>query len=328
MSEAALFRLPERPLRLAFFGTPDIAATVLSALIEAGQDELCMVISQPDRPKGRGKKLSPTPVHAVAEAHGLPLLQPSKLRDGALAAELRAQAIDLAVVIAYGRILPVGLFTAPRFDSVNLHTSLLPRHRGAAPIQHAILAGDQETGVSLMQISEGMDEGDVLLQSRLRLSGVETGGSLFEALATLSAELIVEGLTRAKREGLQIRPQDPALATHAPMLKKADGALDLRRPAAELERQLRAFNPWPGSFIARPEGPLRVTQAAVVDSPPGPAPGTILSCERRLLLQTGAGALDVLELQPAGKKPMPAAAFLNGAGRELSAGVSIGVDGD
>ncbi|MCA9550797.1 MAG: methionyl-tRNA formyltransferase [Myxococcales bacterium] len=311
-------QLPQRRLRLAFFGTPDIAKTVLAALLDAGEDDVVLVVSQPDRPKGRGKKLEPTPVKALAEARGIPVTQPTKLRDGALAAQLKALEVDLAIVVAYGRILPVDLFEAPTFHTWNVHASLLPRHRGASPIQHAILTGDAETGVTLMQLSEGMDEGAMLHTRAVPLDGTETTESLTEALAKLGGEALVEGLALAKAEGLEVTPQDEARVTYAPLIDKSAGALDFTRPAAELERRIRAFFPWPGCFVPLSDGPLKILAAQVVGGS-GAAPGT-LTALKPLTVETGEGALVITQLQPPGKKPMDAAAYLNGAGRGLVVG--------
>lgn len=311
--------LPNRRLRLAYFGTPDIAKTVLAALLDAGQDDVVLVVSQPDRPKGRGKKLEPTPVKALAEARGLPVTQPTKLKDGALAAQLRALEVDLAIVVAYGRILPKDTFEAPAAHTWNVHASLLPRHRGASPIQHAILAGDAETGVTLMQLSEGLDEGAMLYARSLPLDGTETSETLTEALAKLGGEALVAGLALAKTEGLEVTPQDEARVTYAGLIDKAEGALDFTRPAAELERRIRAFHPWPGGFVPMPDGPLKILAATVGPDVPDARPGT-LTALKPLTVQTGAGTLVITQLQPPGKRPMDAAAFLNGAGRGLTVG--------
>lgn len=321
---SALWTLPSRRLRLAFFGTPDIAAACLKALIDADEDDLVWVLSQPDRPKGRSKKLEPTPVKAVAESAGLPVLQPSRLKDGGIAAKLLASKLDLAIVVAYGRIMPKALFTAPQQGSLNLHASLLPRHRGAAPIQEAILAGDAETGVTLMQISEGLDEGDWLLKRSLPIHPDDTGSTLTERLTELGAQTLVEGLRLAKAGGLPVTPQDPALATYAPMRKKADGELDFHRDASALKRQIQAFEPWPGSFVSTPNGPLRVLAAEVVPGDPSLASGCLLQLGPDLVVNCSRDALRLLKLQPAGKRAMDAKAFLNGAGRALQLGETLG----
>ena len=305
------FELPDRRLRLAFFGTPDIAATCLEALLEAEADDVALVVCQPDRPKGRGRSTVVPPVKARGLQAGLPVLQPRKLKDGALAQRLREEAIDLGIVVAYGRILPADLFTAPAFDTLNVHASLLPRHRGASPIQHAILAGDAQTGVTLMKLSEGMDEGPMLLQRSLPV-GRTTGGELFEAVAALGAKTLVEGLALAKREGLEVVPQDHTQATYAGLLKKEDGLLDLAQPATVLARRIRAFDPWPGSVLQTPDGPLKVWAAHAEPSEGAAQPGIYLGQGR---ISCGEGALALREVQPPGKRRMPIDDFLRGRGR-------------
>ena len=318
-------QLPDRRLKLAFFGTPGLAATHLRALLDAGDDDVALVVSQPDRPKGRGRGLQPTPVKAVAEAAGVEVVQPKKLKDGKLATRLRAEGFDLAVVVAYGRILPKDLFEAPRFGAWNVHGSILPRHRGAAPIQHAVLEGDAEAGVTLMLLSEGMDEGDMLLVRSTPVGPDETSGELFGRLAALGARALVEGLRLAKAEGLERRPQDPAAATYAPMLKKSDGRLDLARPAEVLARRVRGLHPWPGAFLETEKGPLKVHRARAVPlTEAGAEPGTVASTEGgRLVVATGDGGLELLEVQAPGKKVMGAGDFLRGSGRGLEPGAQL-----
>ena len=281
------------------------------------------MISQPDRPKGRGKKLEPTPVKALALDHGLTVEQPKKLRDGTVAARLRELEIDLAIVVAYGRILPPAVFEAPRFHTWNVHASLLPHLRGASPIQHAILGGDAETGVTLMQLSEAMDEGDMLLKQTVPILPTDTGGTLTDKLATIGAKLAVDGIAIAKSEGLRVTPQDHAAATYAGLLEKRDGVLDFARSAAELDRQIRAFDPWPGTFITTSSGqPLKIRKAAPVAAPTADrvAPGEIIQLQPSLLVGTKDGALEIAELQPPGKRSMSAGDFLRGAGRRLAIG--------
>lgn len=313
-------KLPDTRLRIAFFGTPDIARVMLEHLLDADQDDVVLVISQPDRPKGRGKKLEPTPVKALAESRGLPVTQPTKLRDGALTQRLKDLGVQLGIVVAYGRLLPNDLFQAPTFDTWNVHASLLPRHRGASPIQHAILAGDTETGATLMMLSEAMDEGHMLLKATRPLDGTETGGSLTEDLGPLGGALLVDGLRRAKAEGLTVTPQDHGAATYAPLIDKQAGALDFSQPAVELERRIRAFQPWPTCFVPGPQGPLKVLQATVGMGEAGATPGTVLATKPSLVVQCGEGSLTIDQVQPPGKRPMDSAAYLNGAGRQIQIG--------
>lgn len=295
---------------------------MLERLLDEGEDEVVLVVCQPDRPKGRGKKLEAPPVKALAEARGIPVVQPKKLRDGALAARLVEERIDLAIVVAYGRILPTDVFEAPTFDTWNVHASLLPRHRGASPIQHAILVGDDRTGVTLMKLSEGMDEGDMLHVRSLAIGDRTTAGVLFEQLAALGADALVEGLRLAKTDGLTVTPQPEDGVTYASMIDKKAGALDFAaEDAAALARRVRAFDPWPGTFVRDAKGqPLKITSARPVEGD-GP-PGTILSLEP-LVVATRSGGLEVDELQPPGKNRMPARAYLNGAGRHLTVGAPL-----
>ncbi|MEL7368236.1 MAG: methionyl-tRNA formyltransferase [Myxococcota bacterium] len=314
--------LPDRRLRLAFFGTPEIAKTVLDGLIEAGTDDIALVISQPDRPKGRGKKLEPTPVKALAEQNGLLVEQPRKLRDGALAERLRALEIDLAIVVAYGRILPVDVFEAPHHDTWNVHASLLPHLRGASPIQHAILEGHEETGVTLMRLSEGMDEGDMLLKKSLRISANDTSGRLTERLAKLGATAAIEGIALAKTSGLTVEPQPHDEATYAGMLEKKDGQLDFTNSAAAIDRRVRAFDPWPGTFVLNKQGqPIKIRRVSKVDTQPRSdvKPGCIVSIDP-LWVQTGDNIIAIEEIQPPGKRAMSSSDFIRGAGRSLKAG--------
>jgi methionyl-tRNA formyltransferase len=290
-----------------------------------------LVVCQPDRPKGRGKALEAPPVKSAAIAHGIEVLQPLKLKDGVLAERMKQADLDLAIVVAYGRILPRDIFGAPRFGTWNVHASLLPRHRGASPIQHAILAGDTETGVTLMELTEGLDEGPMLARRSLPLTGEETGGSLTEALARLGAGLLVEELLRAKRSGLEATPQGASAATYAPLLEKADGRVDFNLPAAVIARRVRALSPWPSAFVLLSHGqPLKILRAkarpgdlgssAERGARPSPKPGRVVALAPELALETADGVLDVIELQPPGKKPMTAAEWLRGAGRALKPG--------
>ena len=295
--------------------------------MRADADDIVLVISQPDRPKGRGKKLEPTPVKALALEHGLTIEQPRKLRDGAVAKRLKALQIDLAIVVAYGRILPKDVFEAPAFNTWNVHASLLPKLRGASPIQHTILNGDTETGVTLMLLSEAMDEGDMLLKRTIAIEPTDTGGSLATRLADVGASTAVEGLRLAKTEGLAATPQDHGRATYARLLEKRDGELDFSRASAELDRQVRAFDPWPGTFVSTPNGaPLKIRGVRPAEAPPSAAdrlPGQVVETQPRFLIRTGDGVLEITNIQPPGKRALTAADFLRGAGRTLKAGTYL-----
>lgn len=296
---------------------------MLARVLSENADDVVLVVCQPDRPQGRGRRVGPPAVKTVAEAHRLEITQPTRLKDGVLAARLAALEIDLGVVVAYGRILPPAVFEAPAFQTWNVHASVLPHLRGAAPIQHAILRGDPETGVTLMRLSEGMDEGDALLIRRIPLDGRETGGTLTHRLAALGAEALVEGLALAKAGGLPVVPQNHPAATYAPRIQKADGVLDFRQPAETLERRIRAFSPWPGTTASSPgQSPLKILAAHATAAAPITEPGCIAALDP-LTVQTGAGQLVLTQLQPPGKRPMDAAAFLRGAGRSLRIGEAL-----
>jgi methionyl-tRNA formyltransferase len=313
--------LPDRRLRLAYFGTPEIARSVLQALLDADDDDVVLVVSQPDRPKGRGKQLEPTPTKQLAEARGIPVVQPEKMRDGVLTQRLLADRIDLAIVAAFGRILPADMLEAPPYGCWNVHASLLPRFRGASPIQHAILEGDAETGVTLMKMSLGLDEGPMLKVARLPLDGHETTRTLTEKLAALGGQLTVEALREAKKTGLEVVIQDHAAHTLAPIIHKEAGKLDLRAPAKVLERRIRGLDPWPGTWITLDGGEvLKVLTASVGPGSPDARPGQVIQLGATLDVQTGDGALCLEIVQPAGKKPMPTADYLRGAGRALVRG--------
>ncbi|MDX1576672.1 MAG: methionyl-tRNA formyltransferase [Kiloniellales bacterium] len=296
-------------LRLAFLGTPDFAVPSLTALAEAGHDIAC-VYSQPPRPAGRGHKERPSPVQQLAEAHGWPLRTPASLKAPEAQAAFSDLALDAAVVAAYGLILPKAILDAPRLGCLNVHASLLPRWRGAAPIQRAILAGDAQTGVTIMQMDEGLDTGAILLQRAVPIGPQTTAATLHDELAVLGAALVVEALAGLAAGTLAGRPQDEALATYADKLGRDDGRLDWRRPAADLARQVRALTPWPGAFAELPGGGrLKVLAAEAVDG--HGAPGAML--DNAPTVACGDGALRLIEVQKAGKAPMEGAVFLRGS---------------
>lgn len=309
------------PLRIVFMGTPDFAAASLQALLD-GPDKVVAVVSQPDRPKGRGKKLSPPPVKTLAEAHGLPVLQPLKIRTEAFRDELLAFRPDLLVVTAYGRILPPSLLRLAPLGAINVHGSLLPRHRGAAPIQWAIINGDREVGVTIIQMDEGMDTGDILMAASTTADPDETAGSLFVKLAELGGRTLLSALERLKAGDLPPTPQDHSLATSAPMLKKEDGILDWSLSADRLHCLIRGLDPWPAASC-RIDGlrcNLFAPEVLHKDSPA--TPGTLVHAGRDgLLIATGHNLLLIREIQPEGKKRMPVSSFL--CGHSLAAGILL-----
>ncbi len=301
-------------LRLAFMGSPAFAVPALRALHVAGH-EIAAVYSQPPRPAGRGQALTPCPVHAAADALGLSVRTPARLRrDPAAQSEFAALGLDAAVVAAYGLILPPAMLTAPRRGCLNIHASLLPRWRGAGPIQAAVLAGDVETGVTIMPMDAGLDTGDMLLREAVPIGPRTTAAGLHDALSAMGARLILRALDEAPPPVLQ--PE--AGATYAPKLTRDDGRLDWTRSAAELDRQVRALNPWPGTWTVLDGETLKVHDA-MPEAGEGP-PGTVL--DDQLLVTCGEGALRLLRVQRPGRAPMAAEALLRGlpvpAGSQLA----------
>ena len=294
--------------RLAFMGTPDFAVPTLTALIEAGH-EIAAVYTQPPRAAGRGKRPRPSPVQIVAESHGVEVRTPARLKDAAAQAAFAALDLDAAVVVAYGLILPPPILAAPRLGCLNLHGSLLPRWRGAAPIQRAIMAGDRETGVAVMQMDAGLDTGPVLLEERVAIGPKTTAGELHDALARLGAPLMVEALAGLADGRLMPRPQGESGVTYADKIEKSEACIDWSRPAAALDCQIRGLSPFPGAWFAHDDARIKVLLAEPLADAAGPA-GTVL--DDRLTVACGAGALRLLELQRAGKAPMPAEALLRG----------------
>ena len=277
------------------------------------------VYCQPDKPKGRGKKVFSPPVKQLAEERGVPVSQPLKLKDGVVAAQLTEDNIDLALVVAYGRILPPAVFEAPTLDTWNVHASLLPKYRGASPIQHAILEGEIVTGVTLMQLRAGLDEGPMLLKKTLAIDPKDTAGTLTERLAQLGSSAVVEGLERAKTEGLEVVEQNGDEATFAPLIQKADGELRFEEAATHLALRVRGFDPWPGTYVQSKEGPIKVLSVQVFPTNEKGEPGTIHSLDP-LRIWTGDGALEITRLQAPGRKPIMSADYVRGAGRHLKVG--------
>ena len=308
-------------MRLIFAGTPAFAAAALAALADAGH-EICLVLTQPDRPAGRGMKLTPSAVKQAAQARGLPLYQPTSLKSAEAQDALRAVAAEVMVVAAYGLILPQAVLDIPRRGCLNIHASLLPRWRGAAPIQRAILAGDELTGITIMQMDAGLDTGAMLLKTTVPIRDDDTAGSLHDTLARAGAASIVEALARLD----QLRPQaqDDALATYAAKLTKEEARLDWSRPAADLARAVRAYNPVPGAHTSLDGQMVKIWRATAQGSnPPGTAPGEVLAAdEHGIVVACGEGALRIAELQLAGGKRMDAAALAGG--RALLPGKVLG----
>jgi methionyl-tRNA formyltransferase len=295
-------------MKLVFMGTPDFSVPILESLIEAGHQVVC-VYSQPPRPAGRGHKEQLSPVHAFARERGIPVRTPKSLKGSEAQAEFAALEADVAVVAAYGLILPQAVLDAPRLGCLNVHASLLPRWRGAAPIQRAILAGDAETGVTIMQMDAGLDTGAMLLKESILLAPDTTAPWLHDMLAAMGARMIVEALSRLEdEEPLPATPQPKDGVTYAHKLAKEEGLLDWHRNAVELDRKVRALNPWPGVWFEMAGERIKVIESAVV---PGRAhPGTVL--DDQLTVACGKFALRLLKVQRAGKAAMTAAEMLRG----------------
>jgi methionyl-tRNA formyltransferase len=306
-------------MRLIFAGTPEFAASALRALIPTGHD-IALVLTQPDRPAGRGMQLKPSAVKSLALEHGLAVAQPLSLKDEAVQASLRAVGADLMVVAAYGLILPQAVLDIPRLGCLNIHASLLPRWRGAAPIQRAIEAGDAETGITIMVMDEGLDTGPMLLKESVPIGPATTAGALHDALAAVGARLVVQAVEGLRSGVLVPAPQPAQGVTYAKKVEKHEARLDWRAPAALLERRVRAFNPVPGAWFEARGERIRVLRAEVPAGVSGGAPGAVL--DERLTVACAGGTLRLLEVQRAGKAPVAAEAFLRGfpipAGTELA----------
>ena len=294
-------------------GSPDFALPSLSALAAARNYQVVGVVTQPDRASGRGRELKSLPVKKLALELNLPILQPEKLRGTEVLQKFQAWKPEMIVVAAFGQILPKELLDLPRYGCINVHASLLPRWRGAAPINAAILAGDKETGVTIMQMDVGLDTGPMLAKRSIRLKPDDTTGSALQALSTLGANLLIKTLPDYISGKLIAVPQPAEGATYAPMLKKEEGLLDFTRPAVELERRVRAMYPWPGAWFEWMGNPLKVMRASVVSGEKGLVSGSRFTVEGRPAVQSAEGVLILDEVQPAGKKVMSGRSFLAGA---------------
>ena len=309
-------------MKLAFMGTPDFSVPVLAEIVAAGH-EVVAVYSQPPRKAGRGMAEQPSPVHRFAEEHGIPVFTPVSLKGEAEQQAFASLDLDVAVVVAYGLILPKPVLEAPRLGCLNLHASLLPRWRGAAPIQRAIMAGDAETGVMVMQMEEGLDTGPVLLAERVRIAADETAGSLHDRLSHIGASLMVRALAALSRGGLEATPQAEEGVTYARKIEKAEARIDWRRPASELDCHIRGLTPSPGAFfeIARGKEAVRVKILRAKPVAKSGEPGKVLDAGDSIVVACGEGALEIADLQRAGKSPVGAREFLRGF--PLSAGESV-----
>jgi methionyl-tRNA formyltransferase len=310
-------------VRIVFAGTPDFAATALKALLEADYN-LVGVYSQPDRPAGRGRKLMPSPVKQVALDAGIPVFQPVSLKPEDAQQELAALKPDVMIVAAYGLILPKAVLDIPTHGCLNIHASLLPRWRGAAPIQRAIAAGDAETGITIMQMDEGLDTGDMLLKTSTPIHADDTGGSLHDRLADMGGKAIVEALVQLANSELAPEPQNDADANYAHKLSKEEGHIDWSCSALEIERRIRAFNPWPGTFTDLGEQRIRLHQASALDQSSDKLPGTVISREREgVEVACGTGTLKVTSVQLPGSKAQSISDLINGGKQVLLPGQEL-----
>ncbi|MBG5884842.1 methionyl-tRNA formyltransferase [Providencia alcalifaciens] len=299
------------PLRIIFAGTPDFAAKHLAALLETNHN-VVGVLTRHDKPAGRGKKLTPSPVKILAEEHGIPVFQPVTLRDPDNQQWIKDQNADLMIVVAYGLILPQAVLDIPRLGCLNVHGSLLPRWRGAAPIQRSIWAGDNETGVTIMQMDAGLDTGDMLYKATCPITAEDTSATLYEKLAMTGPKALIHTVDLLSSGHCSPEKQDDSLANYAEKLSKDEARIDWQLPAEHIERCIRAFNPWPMSYFMVQEQLIKVWQAEVIAQAHNRRPGTIISADKKgISVATGNGVLNITQLQPPGKKAMSAQDILN-----------------
>jgi methionyl-tRNA formyltransferase len=310
-------------MRLVFMGTPDFASASLEALLRSN-DSVIGIVTQPDRPKGRGQILTPSPVKLLAQRAQIPLLQPLKMKDPEFLHALAEWKPDMIAVAAFGRILPAAILTLPSLGCINVHGSLLPKYRGAAPIQWAIINGETETGITTMLMDEGMDTGAILLQEAISIAANETSGTLAPRLAELGGKLLVETITQLKAGTLVPRPQDTSQATLAPLLKKEDGEIDWTLPATALASRVRGLSPWPGAYTTVGGGDRwAIWQASALPGRVTKPPGTVITVTTDALhVTTGDGVLAVMELQPANSRRMAVSQYL--AGHPVAVGLQLG----
>jgi methionyl-tRNA formyltransferase len=310
------------PLRIVFAGTPDFAARHLNALIHS-QHDVVGVYSMPDRPAGRGKKLKASEVKTLALEHNLPVFQPDTFKSTEAQAQLAALNADVMVVVAYGLLLPKVILDTPKLGCLNVHGSILPRWRGAAPIQRAVWAGDAETGVTIMQMDEGLDTGDMLHIATCPITAQDTSASLYDKLAELGPSALLETLDLLTANDVRPKKQNDDLANYAKKLSKDEANIDWTMSATQIERNIRAFNPWPVCFTSMQEQTVKIWQATVLKEQ-GEAGTIIRSDKQGVVIACGEGALAVTQLQPQGKKTMSAQDFLNGRAEWVAAGTKVG----
>lgn len=299
------------PLKIIFAGTPDFAAKHLAALLDT-RHQIVGVLTRHDKPAGRGKKLTPSPVKVLAEEHQIPVFQPVSLKDSENQQWIKNQNADLMIVVAYGLILPQAVLDIPRLGCLNVHGSLLPRWRGAAPIQRSIWAGDTETGVTIMQMDAGLDTGDMLYKAICPINPSDTSASLYDKLAIIGPEALIHTVEMLSSGQCTAEKQDDSLANYAEKLSKEEARINWRDDAVHIERCIRAFNPWPMSYFMVEEQLIKVWQAEVLEEAHDKQPGTIISADKKgICIATGNGILNITQLQPPGKKAMSAQDILN-----------------
>lgn len=307
-------------LRIVFAGTPEFSATSLAQLL-AHKANVVGVFTQPDRPAGRGQKLHASPVKQLAEQSHIPIFQPENFKSSEARDALKNCRADVMVVVAYGLLLPKSILELPRLGCVNVHASLLPQYRGAAPIQQVILSGDLQTGVTLMQMDEGLDTGDMLLSARCDITTEETGGSLHDKLAQIGSELLISGLSQLAKGQLTPRPQDNNSASYASKITKTDCRIDWQQPAKIIDRKIRAFNPWPIAYTVLNNERVRAWQAEVLEDSTKETPGTICQVDKQgIVVATGDGLLRLTQIQKAGGKVLSVAEVLNANRKDLAVG--------
>ncbi len=311
-------------MKIVFMGTPDYAVNALEAIVQAGYEVAC-VLTQPDKPKGRGKEMQFPPVKQCALKYGIPVFQPVKVKESGSVEKLRSFEADLFVVAAFGQILSKEILTMPKYGCINIHASLLPKYRGAAPIQWAVINGEKESGITIMQMDEGVDTGDILLQRKVLLDAKETGESLYDKLSETGAELIIEALRKIEEGTLQPVKQDEALSTHVGKITKALGKIDWNKSAVELERLIRGLHSWPSAYTSFHGKNLKIWEAEVTGEKESGEPGSIDRVTKAsVLVNTGDGKLALKSVQIEGKKRMEVKDFL--LGYKMEAGEILGGD--
>lgn len=309
-------------MKIVYMGTPDFAVPTLDAIVDAGH-EVIAVITQPDKPKGRGKAMTYPPVKEKALEYNIPVYQPAKVRDESFVEKLKDMKADAIVVVAFGQILPASILELPKYGCINVHASLLPKYRGAAPIQWSIIDGEDKTGITTMYMDVGLDTGDMLLQEEVVITPEETGGSLHDKLSEIGGKLLIETLKQIEAGTIQRIKQDDSLSNYAKMLDKTLGFIDFQKPAVEIERLIRGLNPWPSAYTLYNNKTMKIWRSKVLEGVSQGKPGEIIQVTKNeIVIQTGVGALSVLELQLEGKKRMTSEAYLRGY--EVTVGTILG----